>query len=90
MRSKWKGMFVNRFFFKSNSVIKNVVWSRNSVILPILLGQRVSIYNGRSRISVLIRKPMLSYKIGSFVLTKKLGSQIHQRLKKKQARQIKK
>jgi len=50
---------------------------RSSTILDSLIGRKVAIYNGKTTRTILINEDMTGYKIGSFVLTKKLGKSIH-------------
>ena len=41
------------------------------------LNRRVLIYNGLKFISIIIKENMIGHKFGEFVLTKKIGAQIH-------------
>jgi ribosomal protein S19 len=41
------------------------------------LGKRISIYNGKENKEFLIREAMLGAYLGEFILTKKLGKEIH-------------
>ena len=81
-RSKWKGFFsaVNqkKFPFK--------IWSRTSVISEFLVGQEVSVYNGRVFKQVNITREKVGYKLGEFSFTRILK----ERLKKKKVNQKKK
>jgi ribosomal protein S19 len=51
-------------------------------IIKNLLGKRVSIYDGRQFVSLLIREHHIGYRFGQFIKTKKMGSNIHKDLKK--------
>jgi small subunit ribosomal protein S19 len=46
-------------------------WSRSSVILPIMIGHIISIYNGKKHIPIYISDSMVGYKLGEFVSTRK-------------------
>ncbi len=47
------------------------------------IGLIISVYNGNNFVNVKILELMVGYKVGTFVLTKKLGSFIHISKKKK-------
>lgn len=70
-----------RSSFKVRSVAEvvnsNTFWQRFSVISETLLGKRVRVYNGRKFVSLLIRKDMVGFRFGEFVVTKALGNGIH-------------
>jgi small subunit ribosomal protein S19 len=46
-------------------------WSRSSVILPIMIGHIISIYNGKKHMPIYISDSMVGYKLGEFVSTRK-------------------
>jgi len=79
MRSKWKGSFTELGELNNNSL----VYSRRSTVLAEHVGKRISIYNGMKFVSILIKDFMVGYKLGYFVATKLLGSQIHHKKEKK-------
>jgi small subunit ribosomal protein S19 len=45
-------------------------WSRSSIIVPIILGQTILVYNGREHISVYITDQMVGHKLGEFSATR--------------------
>lgn len=59
------------------------LWLRNSIIIPELVGLRISLHNGKKMHSFIIRNSMIGFTLGSFALTKKLGWKIHIKKKKK-------
>ena len=44
-RAKWKGPYVDLNLFKKNK--RNKIWSRSSTIPSFLIGETISIHNGR-------------------------------------------
>ncbi len=76
-RVNWKGPYIkNNFLTKiknsmllSNNNIKSI--SKNSVILPKLVGLTVRVYNGKTFIVVKIINEMIGHKLGEFVSTRK-------------------
>jgi small subunit ribosomal protein S19 len=44
--------------------------SRNSLVLPFLIGQTVQLYNGKFFIPLFIREDMIGYKLGEFIPTR--------------------
>jgi small subunit ribosomal protein S19 len=72
-RSIWKGPFIKENFFKTiyssdNKKIKTT--SRNTFILPFLIGRTIQVHNGRFFIPVKIREEMVGHKLGEFVNTR--------------------
>jgi len=73
-RSAWKGPFIDFEFLEESlkaspkKAIKTR--SRNSIILPYLIGKTVKVYNGKKYISFKIVEDMVGLKIGEFVLTR--------------------
>ena len=45
-------------------------WSRSSVILPIMMGHTLAVYNGRRHIPVYITEQMIGHKLGEFSPTR--------------------
>lgn len=72
MRSKWKGNFVG---FKVAGTSR--IYNKASMVTIEFLNRRVLIYNGLKFISIIIKENMIGHKFGEFVLTKKIGAQIH-------------
>lgn len=66
-RALWKGSFVNSSFFKKST---GPIWARSSSIPAFLLGQTVSVYNGKEFKSIIITREKIGFKFGAFVLTR--------------------
>lgn len=69
----WKGPFVDYTLFhdvrlSNNFSIKTT--SRNSVILPFLIGKTINVYNGKFFLPLLINEDMLGHKLGEFIPTR--------------------
>lgn len=64
-----KNWFLNKTLF----IIKN----KNDVILDYMVGLYFLVYNGKNFFLLFIKENMVGYRIGEFILTKNLGSQIH-------------
>jgi len=47
-----------------------LTWSRNSTIVPIIIGHTISVYNGHKHIPVFITDQIVGHKLGEFVLTR--------------------
>nr|YP_009519067.1 ribosomal protein S19 [Callipsygma wilsonis]AYC65027.1 ribosomal protein S19 [Callipsygma wilsonis] len=45
-------------------------WSRASVILPIMIGHTIAIYNGKKHIPIYITEKMIGHKLGEFSPTR--------------------
>jgi small subunit ribosomal protein S19 len=72
-RSFWKGPFIdisliNNINNQNKKKIKTT--SRNSVILPFLIGQTIQVHNGKFFIPVFIREEMIGHRLGDFVPTR--------------------
>lgn len=59
---------------KLNKKIIIKTWSRSSIILPIMVNHTISIYNGKKHIPLFITEPLIGYKLGEFILTRKFIS----------------
>jgi len=59
--------------------------SRSSTISPFMIGRTISVHNGKLNKRIKVQENMLGFKLGAFILTKKLGKSIHnsERNKKK-------
>lgn len=57
---------------------KNVVktWSRNSTILPSMIGHTISVYNGKDHVPIFISDQFIGYKLGEFVSTRTFKSHV--------------
>lgn len=73
-RSTWKGPFIDYdFLVKSSGAFSKKpieTRSRNSVILPYLVGKTLKVYNGKKYVSFKVVEDMVGLKIGEFVLTR--------------------
>jgi small subunit ribosomal protein S19 len=78
-RSLWKGPFIKglilkqvktSFISKKNSKIIKI-FSRNSVIFPSFVGFNFEVYNGFKFVTLEIKEPMIGFKFGEFVFTRK-------------------
>ena len=84
-KSRWKIPFISSKFF-SNYRLSNktiILKDRASVISRLFLNRHFSVFNGKSYISFDIKSAMIGHKFGEFSITKKLGTTIHKRAKKK-------
>lgn len=79
-RSISKGPYVNSKLLKKlqktdvNQVI--VTWSRDSTIIPLMLGRTLNVYNGRTHIPVFVTEQMIGQKLGEFSLTRTFRSHV--------------
>lgn len=58
---------------KFNAQRRKVViptWSRASVILPIMMGHTIAVYNGKQHIPIYITEQMIGHKLGEFSPTR--------------------
>jgi small subunit ribosomal protein S19 len=76
-RSLKKAPFVAVYLLKKidqlNSKGKRKIvrtWSRSSIIVPIMIGHTIAIYNGREHIPVFISDQMVGHKLGEFCPTR--------------------
>nr|YP_010041747.1 ribosomal protein S19 [Cyanophora sudae]QPB15078.1 ribosomal protein S19 [Cyanophora sudae] len=76
-RASWKGNFIKSNLIKKYLINKqqkktiiNKEWSRNSEIVKNFINNKLSVYNGKKFVSVLITEQMVGHKLGEFCLTK--------------------
>jgi len=76
-RSVKKGVFIDRKLFervlevkkhKKKEVIKT--WSRQSTVVPEMVGMTIAVHNGKKFIPVYINENMVGYKLGEFSETR--------------------
>lgn len=76
-RSVWKGPFVDGYVIKkaeegakkgAHKVIN--IWSRRSTILPMFVGLKFGVYNGKKFIPVTVTEDMVGHKFGEFSPTR--------------------
>ena len=76
-RSIKKGPFVDEKLLKKIGKLKigdKVIiktWSRDSTIVPEMIGFTFGVHNGRIHIPVLVTEDMIGHKLGEFSLTRK-------------------
>lgn len=73
---------------KLNATGRKVViptWSRASVILPIMMGHTIAVYNGKQHIPIYITEQMIGHKLGEFSPTRYFRG--HKNLDRKRQRQ---
>lgn len=79
---------------KKGTIADNIkTSSRSSTIISNFVGKTFSIHNGKTTDHLAIIPEMIGQKLGSFILTKKLGNSIHnsdhnRKVKEKQRRKI--
>ena len=85
MKSSWKLPYMSQKFFKNKYLNKKIIniRIRNSVIPYNFIKNnlKLSIFNGIWYLTVLVNSQMKGFKLGEFILTKKIETQTH--LKKK-------
>jgi len=72
-RSLWKGPFFDEIFLKKNrqkNKQKVKTTSRNSVILPFLVGKTIQVHNGKFYVPLVLNEDMVGHKIGEFIPTR--------------------
>jgi len=74
-RSFKKGPFVANALLKKVKRVdekKTVIttWSRSSIIVPIIIGHTIAVYNGREHLPVLISEQIVGHKLGEFSPTR--------------------
>jgi ribosomal protein S19 len=77
--------FLYKNKFKKEKVLSNLSFlglPRNVEVEEDLVGVRFDVYNGKQKRSLLLKKGMAGFSIGSFVFTRPLGYMIHQLQKK--------
>ena len=74
-RSTYKGPYVDDYVLKkteaagsSNRPIK--IWSRRSMILPMMVGKTYAVHNGKDFVPVFVTENMVGHKFGEFALTR--------------------
>jgi small subunit ribosomal protein S19 len=73
-RSLWKGPFLSSKIvsdIKLNNSLKILkTTSRNTTILPFLIGKTIQLHNGKFFINIKITEDMIGHKLGEFVPTR--------------------
>ena len=60
-----------------------ILWKKNDIIFDFMVGLYLLVYNGNNFNLIFVKENMVNHKIGEFVITKRLGNQIHESKKKK-------
>ena len=53
-----------------------LTWSRNSTILPNMVGHTIAVYNGKQHVPIFISDQFVGHKLGEFVITRTFKSNI--------------
>lgn len=61
-------------------------WSRSSVIIPIMVGHTIAVYNGKQHIPIYITERMIGHKLGEFSPTRFFQSHKKKKIDKKSKR----
>ena len=78
-RSVKKGPFVEKSLYKKvlemnkvETAKKNMIktYSRCSTIIPEMVGNTISVYNGKSWVPVYVTEQLVGHKLGEFVMTR--------------------
>jgi small subunit ribosomal protein S19 len=72
-RSTWKGPYVKEEVFQtifSSSKGKMKTTSRDTTILPFLLGKLIQVHNGKFFFPLYITPDMIGHKLGEFVISR--------------------
>ena len=76
-RSLKKGPFIayhllNKIDKMNDTGKKTVIttWSRNSTILPNMVGHTIAVYNGKNHVPIFISDQFVGHKLGEFVSTR--------------------
>ncbi len=69
----------------SNNIKRLVpTWSRNSTIIPLMIGHTIGVHNGRIHLPIFITEQMIGHKLGEFAPTRSFKS--HVKMDKKSKR----
>lgn len=72
-RSLWKGNFLKKHVLKKK--IKKI-WSRSSSIPFKMMGQIISVYNGKEFKKIYVSREKIGYKFGAFSFTRKFTRKV--------------
>ena len=86
-----KGPYVAKHLLKKINLLQNKgtkevikTWSRNSTILPSMIGYTLEVYNGKKHMRVFVTDQIVGHKLGEFSFTRKFIS--HKKSEKKVVR----
>lgn len=97
-RSLKKGPYVDERLIKKMSGLRvgdkviTKTWSRDSTIIPEMIGFTFGVHNGRVHVPVFITEDMVGHRLGEFSPTRKFarhGGKMQQELEKKAGEQVK-
>ena len=60
---------IQKFNFQKQKTVIST-WSRSSVIIPIMIGHTIAVYNGKQHIPIYITERMVGHKLGEFSPTR--------------------
>nr|YP_009519566.1 ribosomal protein S19 [Udotea argentea]AYC65598.1 ribosomal protein S19 [Udotea argentea] len=60
---------IRKLNFKERKILIPT-WSRSSVIIPIMIGHTIAVYNGQQHIPIFITEQMIGHKLGEFSPTR--------------------
>ena len=76
-RSVWKGPYVHPSVLKKTARANEAndrkpikTWSRNSTIVPVMVGLTFDVHNGKKFIPVMVSEDMIGHKLGEFSPTR--------------------
>ena len=67
-RSQWKGPYFKNIDLGTNT--KTNIITKNSTIIPKLVGSTFQVYSGKKFIKINITEEMIGHKVGEFVFTR--------------------
>jgi small subunit ribosomal protein S19 len=67
-RSQWKGPYFKNTHFETTD--DKTIVTKNSTIIPKLVGSAVKVYSGRKYIKISITEEMIGHKVGEFAQTR--------------------
>jgi small subunit ribosomal protein S19 len=67
-RSQWKGPYFKNTDLKTDT--KTKIPTKNSTIIPKLVGHTFHVYSGRKSIKITITEGMIGHKVGEFTVTR--------------------
>lgn len=90
-RNRNKGPYVVKHLLKKISLFQNKgtkevikTWSRDSTIIPSMIGHTLEVYNGKKHIRIFVTDQIVGHKLGEFSFTRKFIS--HKKSEKKVVR----
>lgn len=83
-RSRWKAAHLGLGFFRTLAHLQSsgkkkravLVWSREAIITPGLLGLTIEVHDGQKHVPVYITDSKIGYRLGQFVPTRTFRSHL--------------